>query len=258
MSIITFTSDFGTSDHYVAAVKAKIYSYNADINVVDITHNVEHFNIAHGAYALNAVFRDFPQETVHLVAVNSHGHKNDKFIAAKFEGHFFVGCDNGLFSLLSEEYAEVVNLNQPEESFPEKHIFAHAAAVLAVEKSLESLGEIRQQELKRLVDREPKLTKDQITGNVIHADGYGNLITNISAAAFHKIIGNGSFEINFGRNRITQIDNTYNRQDEGDCVILFNNQGMMEIAINKGNAAQLLGLGYDSTITIQRLPERTG
>ena len=76
MALITFLSDFGTRDHYTAAVKAKILGINPGLRIIDISHEVNHFDIAHGSSLLSAVFRDFPKGTVHLVAVNSAGSKS--------------------------------------------------------------------------------------------------------------------------------------------------------------------------------------
>ena len=85
MAIITFMSDFGMSDHYVSAVKAKILSINPGLRIFDINHNIEPFNIAHAAHVLKSVFRDFPIGTVHLIAVNSHEERNNRYLTAKME-----------------------------------------------------------------------------------------------------------------------------------------------------------------------------
>ncbi|MDQ4141525.1 MAG: SAM-dependent chlorinase/fluorinase, partial [Bacteroidota bacterium] len=102
MGLITFLSDFGYTDHYVAAVKAKILISAPQTQIIDISHAIEPYNIAHGAFVLNSIFRDFPSHTVHLVAVDSQGSRQGRYLAVQFQNHFFLAADNGLLSLLIE------------------------------------------------------------------------------------------------------------------------------------------------------------
>src|SRR5688500_6784420 len=112
MAVITFLSDFGYTDHYVAAVKAKLLSQDPECKVVDITHAIEPFNIAHAEYVLGSVYHEFPEGTVHLVGVDSHGSKLGRFHAARHKGHYFLLPDNGLLSLITDGQPElVVELN---------------------------------------------------------------------------------------------------------------------------------------------------
>jgi S-adenosyl-L-methionine hydrolase (adenosine-forming) len=127
MAIITFMSDFGMSDHYVSAVKAKVLSINPGLRIVDISHDIEPFNLAHAAYVLKSVFRDFPKGTVHLVSVNSHAEKKKQISGTtKLEDHIFVGPDNGIFSLISDQepgmIAELLNNIDTNASFPSKNM----------------------------------------------------------------------------------------------------------------------------------------
>lgn len=259
MAIITFTSDFGTRDHYVAAVKAKIFNYNQNIQVIDISHNVEHFNVAHGAFILSAVFRDFPKGTVHLVAVNSLSDNGDKYVAVRLEDHFFVGTDNGIFSLLSDKTPIAVELiydKNVSQTFPEKNIFAFAAVSLASGKNLYDLGPTLQPaSLKKMINRKLKVTKNAIEGNVAHVDNYGNVITNISKKVFDDTRKDRQVNISFGREEFDTVHSIYHQADSGDCVIVFNDLGNLEIAIKNGNASQLMGLHFDSPVRINFYPE---
>ncbi|MBX9851039.1 MAG: SAM-dependent chlorinase/fluorinase [Cytophagaceae bacterium] len=252
MAIITFMSDFGHRDHYVAAVKAKILSINPNINIVDISHSIEQFNIPHAAFVLRSVFRDFPKGTVHLVSVNAPGGEKDKMIAIKLEEHFFVGVDNGLFSLLSEKDPVVIEL-RPDANFspvfPERTVLASAAVSLASGISIYNLGK-QQGGVRKMLNRQLKVTSGQLSGHIVHVDNYGNLITNISKEMFEGIRDGRNFIIHFGMEKMDSIAESYDGVDNGDCLILFNSIGMMEIAISQGNAAQLLGLGFDSAVTI--------
>lgn len=253
MSIITFMSDFGMSDHYVSAVKAKIISINPGLRIFDISHQIEPFNIAHGAFVLKSVFRDFPKGTIHLISINSHGGKNNRYLATKIEGHFFVGPDNGIFSLISEEepsmIAELFNIDNQHTSFPARHILAKAAAMLASGSGLNDIGSYTKDYLRK-IDRKFRATKKQISGNVVQVDHHGNLITNIEEEVFNILRKDRKFMIHFGREKAEKINKCYNENDDGDCFVLFNDLGLLEIGINKGNASKLLGMKYDSPVSI--------
>jgi len=258
MAIITFTSDFGFRDHYVAAVKAKIFQFNPSIKVVDISHEIDHFNIAHGAFVLGSVFRDFPKGTVHLVAINTQSKNKDRLVAVKMEEHFFVGADNGIFSLISEKMPIVVELIYDKTnitSFPERNILANTAVALASGASLYDQGKQLQEGLNKKLNRQTRVTKNKIEGHVAHKDIYGNLITNIDLDTFLSVRQDRKFYVNFGRESVERIYDTYSKVDEGDCIAIFNSMNLLEIAIVNGNGSELLGLDYDSPISIEFYPE---
>ena len=252
MALITFLSDFGTRDHYTAAVKAKILGINPGLRIIDISHEVNHFDIAHGSSLLSAVFRDFPKGTVHLVAVNSAGSK-DRFIALNLEDHFFVGPDNGIFGLISDRNAQnAVELHLPKNfssSFPAKDVLAPAAAKLASTASIHELGkELR--DYMKMIPRISRASKKLISGHVVHVDHYGNLVTNIKKLDFDILSKEKTYQVTFGRETMDRIHKSYFETDDGDCCLLFNEQGYLEISINKGNAKELLGMDVDSPVNI--------
>lgn len=253
MAIITFMSDFGESDHYVAAVKAKILNFNSNLNIVDISHQIEPCNIAHGSYVLKTVFREFPKGTVHLVAVHSTGNNKDCFIALKLEDHFFVGADNGLLGLISEQESKLVvdinNINPVNSTFPAKDILALTAAKLGTGVNITELGPALEG-YKKLINRQIRATKKQIGGNIIRVDHFGNLITNIDKQTFDILSKDKGFEVSFGRESFNTINRNYDSVENGECFVVFNSHGLLEIGIKQGNAAQLLGLEYDSPVMI--------
>ena len=253
MALITFLSDFGLKDHYVAAVKACFLRINSGLQIVYISHEIAPCNLAQASFTLTSVFRDFPEGSVHLVAVNSSNGPDDKFLALKLEEHFFLGNDNGLWGLISKsESSHVVDINslKPQQtSFPAKDILAPAAAKLASGTSLFDLGE-QIKTYKRMLDRIDRATKKQISGHVIHIDNYGNLITNIRFEDFAILSKNKSYTVTFGREYTSYIQGSYNGVDSGDTFLLFNSSGLLEIGINNGHAGHLLGLGFDSPVII--------
>ncbi|MGI9545159.1 MAG: SAM hydrolase/SAM-dependent halogenase family protein [Cyclobacteriaceae bacterium] len=253
MAIITLTTDFGESDHYVGAVKGKIASLNPGIQVVDITHEIEHFDLAHGSFVLRSVFREFPAGTVHLVAVDSIGPAETKFIAVKLEDHFFVCPDNGLLGLVSDKEADLVielhDPNKQKSAFPARDIFTPAAVHLASGKDIHDLGKPLP-EIKKMLGRVLRATKKQLTGHVVRVDHYGNLITNIEQEIFFKLKEDRKFKLVFGRENVSRIHQSIQDTSSGDCFVIFNSLGFLEIGINKGNAAQLLGLRFDTPVTV--------
>lgn len=253
MAIVTFMSDSGMSDHYVSAVKAKILSVNPGLRIFDITHDIEPFNIAHAAYILKSVFKDFPMGTVHLIAVNSHGERNNRYLASKIEDHVFLGADNGLLSLICEKdpsmVAELFRNDDVYTTFPEKNILAKAAAMLASGSGMNDVGAYTNDYIRK-IDRKFRATKKQISGNVIRVDHFGNLVTNIEEEVFNILWKDRKFVVQFGREKAESINKSYNEIDDGDCFVIFNDLGLLEIGINKGNASRLLGLKYDSQVSI--------
>jgi S-adenosylmethionine hydrolase len=253
MAIITFMSDFGRSDHYVSAVKAKILSINPGLKIVDVSHDIEPFNLAHAAFVLKSVYMDFPKGTVHLISVNSHAERTNRFLTAKIEDHIFVGPDNGIFSLICEKepgmIAELFNANEEHATFPTKNIMGKAAAMLASGSGMNDVGAYTKDYVRK-IDRKFRATKKQISGNVIRVDHYGNLISNIEEEVFNILRKDRNYVVQFGREKVDKINNNYNELDDGDCFVVFNDLGLLEIGINKGNASKLLGLRYDSPVNI--------
>jgi S-adenosylmethionine hydrolase len=101
-----------------------------------------------------------------------------------------------------------------------------------------------------MIDRQVKATKKQIAGTVIRVDNFGNLITNIPKEAFDILSKGKTYTIQFGGEKFRRIHTQYNQADQGECFIVFNNLGVLEIGIYKGNASELLGLDYDSMVNI--------
>jgi S-adenosylmethionine hydrolase len=252
MGLLTFLSDFGYTDHYVAAVKAKILSLDPSVLIVDVSHGIEPFNLAHGVQVLRAAYPSFPEGTVHLVAVDSHGSRDNRYLAIRYHQHFFVAPDNGILSLLTEsapeEMVEIPASSRT--SSPTVDILAPAALQLAQTGSLAQVGE-KTNRMHELLNRQLKLGDHTITGHVIHVDHYGNLITDITRDSIEAIAHGRSCTIHFARETVSRIQSRYTQADDGDCVCIYNNQGQLCIGINKGNASELLGLSFDSQVDVR-------
>lgn len=258
MAVITFLSDFGEKDHYVAAVKARIISKNPGQQIIDISHDVRRHDISHAAFVMKSVFNDFPKGTVHLISVDPVTNRNVRLVAVDLDGHYFVSHDSGIFNLISGTPPSLaVALPPRESSFEAKNILASVAARLASGESLSSVGnQINDLDMK--MDRQLKATKREMVGQVIHIDHFGNLITNINRTDFDNICkingGNPAYTIRFSREIFNRIHGNYADVEDGDCFVLFNSSGLLEIGINKGRASELLGLKKDALVVIEFNP----
>jgi S-adenosylmethionine hydrolase len=252
MALITFTSDFGDSDYYAPAVKAKMLSINPQLVIVDITHKVENYDVAHAAFVLKSVYNEFPKGTVHLVAMNTTSNLSDGYIGIKLDDHVFIGPNNGILSLLSDHDPGIIvkfaDIHVQRSTFPAKDILAPVAAKVASGAAIHDFGGPLTG-IKKMMPRSFKATKKQITGHVIRVDHYGNLITNITEDVF-KTLNPGKFTIEFSRESLGRLNHTYDQVEPGDCFAFFNSLGLLEIGINHGHGADLLGLRYDSPVFI--------
>jgi len=253
MAIVTLLTDSGETDHYVAAIKAKILSINPGLTLIDISHQIQPCDIAHGAFVLKNVYADFPKGTVHLVGVDSTGNSDTSAIAIRLEDHFFVGADNGLFGLISDKtHQQAVDINSVNpivSSFPEKDIFAVAAAKLASGVAITALGK-PMASFKKMIGRSVKATRKLIAGHVVRVDNFGNLITNISKTDFDILSKDKGYTVQFAREKFRKINSAYHQAEQGDCFLIFNSLGFLEIGIYKGRANELLGMELDSTVNI--------
>ena len=277
MGVITLTSDLGLKDYYVAAVKGTILSQLENVNIIDVTHSIHPFDIREAAFVVKNAYRDFPLGSVHIVGVNPElvldpqDERRDVYhIAFEYDGHFFIGADNGMFSLMfGYEIQEVFVLNFPQDSdditFPTKNIFAKAACHILRGGTLEVIGK-RRNGIRQAVQLQPTLEMDVIKGSVIYIDGYDNIITNITKELFEKQRRDRKYSIYLRREsyEINEIHTHYNAVDEGEMVAIFSNTGYLEIAVNKGavgsggGAKTLFGLNINDVVRIEfKNPPRT-
>ena len=254
MPLITFISDFGKSDHYVASVKGSILKHNSNINIVDISHEIKKYDISHAAYVFKNVYEEFPKGTIHVISVNNTD-INNGIILFQLDNQFIITFDSGIISLVdSRENINVIllegNINP---SFPEKFM-GEIASKLASGINYTTLGRPIK-DIKKYHNMEVSISKNKIIGYSIRIDHYGNIITNISESDFNNVLSknSGIFEINLGIEKIAQISKSYNDVDTADLFALFNFNGLLEIGMNRGNASELLGIKNHTPITIKFL-----
>jgi len=271
MSFITLTTDFGTKDHFVGAVKGAIYSELKDAKIVDITHEISPFNITETAYILKNSYKSFPDGTIHIVGVDSELSLDNKHIAIELDNHFFVCPDNGLISMIASEInpTRIVEINihdRIESSFPVLDVFVQVACFIARGGNLTVIGK-EVADYKKLIEIQPKVNQKQtqIIGGVIYIDNYGNIITNIKEKMFNEIGKGRKYTIKASRYTFVKIHSKYNeikgndsigRSFDGSRLAIFNSAGYLEIALYRSNlktvggASTLLGLEYRDPIII--------
>ncbi len=253
MAIISLISDFGLKDHYVAVLKACILKRNPEVVIVDITHEVMPFNIVEGAFLLKNCWKQFPIGTVHIVAINLFFAERNEFIAFEMEGHYFVGPNNGIFTLIFDDLYEGDMVQVPydsEDDYTLQNALANAGCKLIEFQDLDMVG-TSLLELEKKISVQPVVNDSQIRATVIHIDQYENVIVNVTKEQFEKVRRDRDFGIYFKPNDpIRYISNEYSDVPIGDVLCFFNSGGYLEIAINKGNASALLGLKKDETIQI--------
>jgi len=254
MPLVTFLSDFSWRDHYVAAVKAKILAEDPSIHIVDISHNIKKFDIIHAAHVLKSVYQDFPEGTIHLVAINLQSQPKEDLIAIELNKHIFLGSNNGLMSLISENApTQSVKLSLSDvTNFAAKDVLAPASVALAKGEKLEKLGDkLEEADLTRFMPLRVKANRELIQGHVVHVDDYGNLITNISKVDYDILSKDKNVLIKFRNYGLPKVLNHYHDTKGGEAFAIFNAEGFLEIGIKEGNAAELLGLEYSSMVTIK-------
>ena len=259
MPIITLTTDLGTVDHYVSAVKATILRQLDNANIVDISHDIPSFNIIHAAFVLKNVYQEFPPGSIHIIGVNAETNEDNSHLAVYANGHYFIGTDNGIFSLLldlkPDKIIEITtNRDSDNENFPVKDVFAKAACHIARGGTLEIIGTEIKQFSKEFAKLEALHDKNSIRGSIIHVDHYGNAITNISQRLFKDVAKGRAYTINLGSKEhysLNTIKRKYNEVQAGDAVALFISTDFLTISINNGSASSLMGLHINDTVRIE-------
>jgi hypothetical protein len=255
MAIITLTTDLGDKDIYQAALKGSILKLLPAVNIVDITHSVAAFNVQQAAFILKNSFYYFPDATVHLIGIDTVYNTDTKYLAVRYKNHYFVGSDNGIFSLMFDtEPDEIVEINIMQDlkflHFPLADIFVKAACHLASGGNLSEIG-LQVTHIEKKMNLQPIVEKNVIKGSVIYIDSFQNVITNITKEFFNKVQQGRRFTLYFKRNEtINQLSWHYNEVPEGEKLCLFGISDHLEIAINKGNASGLLGLNLGDSVII--------
>ena len=260
MATITLTTDFGARGHFAAVMKGVILGIAPKALVIDITHEVEPFAIAEGAFTIGEAWRWFPKKTIHVVVVDPGVGSARRPVLVEAGGHFFVGPDNGVFSLIYErEKARVRHLTAAKyflknvgQTFHGRDVFAPVAAHLAAGARPASMGPAVTDYLRHGLAKPSRISTRTWNGVVLTVDRFGNLITNFHVADFPDL-RRRAISILAGIHAVDCLVNNYAEAAEGEPVAIIGSSGFLEIILKQDSAAKQLGCGVGTPVELNIL-----
>jgi S-adenosyl-L-methionine hydrolase (adenosine-forming) len=257
MAIITLLTDWGLKDHYTAMAKGKILSVIPDAMIIDISHQAKAYNLNSAAFILRNSYHHFPEGTFHIVDIFADATIEMPHIAIAYNNHFFIGADNGLFSLVFDEQPDqIIEIDMIQDTdtytFATFDIFIKVVKNIIENGKLTDVGHVRDRLINK-ISLHPVTSENLIKGHVVYIDHYENVITNITQSMFASIGKKRPFRLYFGASRysINKISQSYKDVPPGEILAFFNSTGHLEIAVSVANAAGLLGLKIDDTVRIE-------
>ncbi len=253
MPIITLLSDWGLTDHYVASVKGAILSRIPDAVIVDISHNIRLFDIKHASFVMRNAWRSFPVGTIHIIGVDSIESDKHPHVIVKSEGHYFIGADTGLLSIILDEKPEkIISISVNQDSgyftFPSRDRFVKVATLLAKGTAMDELGEpLQSLNIKTLM--QPDFDGKTIYGRVTHIDNYENVFLNVSERYVNECMGKNPFQVSC-KKRLYPLVKAYGDVKEGMHCALFASNGFLQLAMNRGKIASIEGITIDKEVFI--------
>jgi S-adenosylmethionine hydrolase len=246
--LITLTTDFGSSDHFVGVLKGVILGICPTARIVDITHEAPAYETAQAAFLLAQAYRYFPPKTVHVAIVDPGVGTARRPLLVEAAGQFFIGPDNGVLAMVYSGIshrarhitAEKYFLKPVSRTFHGRDIFAPVAAHLAGGVRPAAFGKRIEDHLKIAFDKPQRTAKRTYSGAVLHIDRFGNMVTNFHSSDFPDLSLN-AFDMAVGTRTISRFALTYASGDPGEVFVILGSSGYYEIAANQGSASKLLG-----------------
>lgn len=261
--LITLTTDFGTEDHYVAAIKGVILWINPAVNIVDVTHEVPPHDVMEAAFIINNAYRFFPPNSIHIIVVDPGVGSSRRPLLVCTDHHKFIAPDNGVLSLIldQEHIVEAYELTSKHywrgvasDTFHGRDIFAPVASWLSKGTRPRNFGEAAEN-LKKIDFPAPKNLDDKrILGTVIHVDRFGNAIINVDMdhlISLNRDILQNSLKLKSGNLTIADFKKTYSEGEPGKPFFLINSSNYLEIAMNQSPAASVLNLKRGAEVLIE-------
>lgn len=263
MKIITLTTDFGLRDYSVAAVKGALYNKCPNATIVDISHYISPFNILETFYILQNSYMHFPKGSIHIIGVDTERTATKKHLLMSLNGHYFIGADNGIFHLLSENCPNVVLYKfdtQPHTPlFSTLYSFTSVAEQIYKGIPFDQIG-TPIEKCNPMSYFKPEVSTDEIFihGMIIYIDHYGNAVSNISRSLFEETRKGRKFEVIFNFYSFKKIYNSYSEMNgDGNMMILFNELNLLQCSIYKsdtrsvGGASSLLGINCLDKVSVK-------
>ncbi|MBX3395886.1 MAG: SAM-dependent chlorinase/fluorinase [Phycisphaerae bacterium] len=247
---ITLLTDFGSTDHYVACMKGVILQRAPGAPIIDVTHSIQPHDVVHGAFVLRQVFEHFPVGTIHIAVVDPGVGSSRRMLAARYSAQTILAPDNGILTFVHrdfilEELRSIENQrlfrHDMSRTFHGRDVFAPVAAHLAAGTLFDKVGPIVR-ELQLLNLAKPKrLEQGGIEGQILYIDHFGNCISNISSSDLAAVKAPPErMMVQVGPLRVGRLHTTYSDANPGDVVAVIGSTGMLEVAVNQGNAASQL------------------
>ena len=258
--LITLTTDFGQSDHYVGAMKGVILSICPRARIVDISHGVGAFEIAEAAFTLSQAYRYFPRGAVHVVVVDPGVGTSRRPILAQAAGQYFIAPDNGVLSMIYAREKHRVRaissvryfLRPVSNTFNGRDIFAPVAAHLAGGIAPARFGKPIADYLRLDFDKPARTGRRAWTGAILKVDRFGNLVTNFSVEEFPDL-DKRAFEMAVGPQRINVFARHYAERGPGEAFLILGSAGYYEISVSQSSAAKLLGCAAGAPLELTLL-----
>jgi hypothetical protein len=257
--IITLTTDFGTNDYLVGAMKGVILNINPAARIVDINHHVAPFDILDGALAIASAYKYFPPRTIHVVIVDPGVGTERRPLLVSGEKQYFVAPDNGVLSMIFERESCVVRhvtaehyfLNPISPTFHGRDVFAPTAAWLAKAWQTDAFGE-EITDYVRFSMPKAKPAGQAIKGVVLRVDAFGNLMTNLTTEDVPAaMVASGDIKLAVNGKEVRKIARTFGDGIPGEPIAVFGSAGYLEIAVNRGNAARALGVNRGAEVSLE-------
>ena len=258
--IVTLLTDFGSRDHYVAAVKGVLLSINPSLTIVDVTHEISPQNISEASFILASACTHFPEGTLHLAVVDPGVGGKRQGLAAATERYLFVGPDNGLFDWVFavDPPHQVVVLENPEYQLPQvsatfhgRDIFAPAAGHLSLGLPLEKLGPASQYRM-HLPGRLILKDQDKLQGEIIHVDRFGNLISNIEVPHAETERQLQDLQVSLATEQVLTGPATYEDAPPSSPFALIGSSGLLEVSVRNGSAHKVTGCGVGTPVLVRQ------
>jgi hypothetical protein len=257
---LTLTTDYGTSDQLVGTLKGVILKIQPDAQIVDINHSVVPYDMLDGALCIGAAYRFFPSKTVHIVVVDPGVGTERRPILVSANNQYFIAPDNGVLSLIYEREdpivvrhitAEHYFLRPISATFHGRDIFAPVAAWLSKNWQTEAFGEVIT-DFTRFALPRPKAQEGALRGAVLRVDNFGNLITNFLLEDLPEAMRKpGPAKFTAAGKPVKHFVDIFAQGPAGEPVMLVGSTGFLEIAVNKGNAARVLGAGRGAEVSLK-------
>lgn len=262
MSVITLLTDFGHRDAFVGTMKGVILGICPEARIVDLSHGIAAQQVEEGAFILRTAYSFFPDGTVHVAVVDPGVGGERRALIVETPRYRFVGPDNGVFAHVyaRETDIRVVSVTETRymlpgisNTFHGRDVFAPVAAHLALGRSLSDFGpEIDDYHPGSITC--PAVREGGITGHVLHIDRYGNIITDIGETLFLEATRERRFTIALPDLTLDRVSTSYDAAPGGAALAILDSAGLLEIAVNGGNAAETLGVSIGDRVDVEVEP----